>query len=106
MPKIDYKQIFNAAASALDAASNIDIKAQDTNRYSADITLENGSQVYFTASLEEYSIQLSLAKKSLERKDYNRFMSRFEYNLEQQFFKNFKLESQDSSKEYRIKISF
>ena len=106
MPNVDYKKIFDAAASALEASANVIIEAMDLNTYSAGITMENGSVVKFMAILGEYSIELSLPKESLEHREHLKFMSRFEYNLEQKFYKNIKFESQETSKEYKIKISF
>ncbi|HPS58272.1 MAG TPA: hypothetical protein PK514_09215 [Spirochaetota bacterium] len=105
MPNIDYKIIFDAAASALDASSNVIIEAKEPNTYSAGITMENGTVIKFTAIPGEYSLELSLPKESLERREYIKFMSRFEFNLEQKFFKNIKFDPQETSKDYRIKIS-
>lgn len=106
MSDVDYNKIFYAAASALDASANVTVEALDLDTYTAGITLENGSLLTLTAVSGEYSIELSLAKESLKRREYIKFLSRFEYNLEQKFFKNIKFESREMSGEYRIKISF
>lgn len=106
MSNVDYKQIFNAAASALNGSSSLSIEAQDLDTYSADITIENGSVIKFTAILGEYTLELSVTKESIGGREYEKFMPRFEYNLEQKFFKNFKLEPFETSREYKIKISF
>lgn len=105
MANIDHKKIFDAAASALEASANVNIEAKDLNAFSAGITMENGSVIIFSAITGEYSMDLSLAKQSLNRREYTKFISRFEYNLEQKFYKNIRIEQQETSKDYKIKIS-
>ncbi len=106
MSNLDYMKIFDAAASSLNASAHINVEALDLNKYSAEISLQNAAVIKFTAVLDEYSLELFCTKDSLKYKDYARFLSRFEYNLEQMFLKNVRIESHETTKDYKIKISF
>ncbi len=105
MPSINHKKIFDAAASALSASANVIIEALDLNRYSASVTLENGKIIIITAVTGEYQIELSIPVEALDNREYTKFLSRFEYTLEQKFLKNIRFEQHITTGEYRLKIS-
>lgn len=106
MATVDFMKVFDAAAASLNAATHINVEALDLNRYSATMLKDDTDEIQFIADLSESDIDLTLAKKFIPLKEYKKFLSAFEYNLEQKFFKNIELKTSESGKEYRIKISF
>lgn len=99
-------KIFDAAALSLNAGPPVNVQAIDINRYSATIMIDETKEIEFTADIAEFSITLSTQKKSLPDKKYRKFLPLFEYNLEQKFFKNIVLNTEETVKDYKIKISF
>jgi len=106
MANVDYMKVFSAAAASLNMSEDLNVAAVDINKYSALIKKNDTVEIEFIAELENSAIELTISKNSIPVKDYQRFLSNFEYNLEQKFFKNIQPVSTETGKEYRIKISF
>lgn len=106
MPNIDYMKVFDAIAAALNAADHINVDALDLNRFNVSIMNDDTSCIDFNAVLGSYDMELSVNKNALPEKEFTKFISLFEYHLEQKFLKNIELKSIQTSGEYKIKISF
>ncbi len=106
MSNVDFMKVFDSAAASLNAAAHLSVEAIDINRYAAAMIRDNGTQIIITADLAEFEIILSIEKKFMILADYRKFLSTFEFNLEQRFFKNIDLVTNETGREYKIKISF
>lgn len=106
MPNIDFMKVFDAAAASLNASEHINVDAVDLNRYTASIMIDDTSSIDFTAEISEFSVDLSVDKTSFTQKEYEKFLSMFEYCLEQKFFKNIEFKTGETARDYKIKISF
>ena len=60
----------------------------------------------FSLYLHKYYLLLTIKKSHMEERDFRKWLSRFEYQLEQQFFRNIRFEEKDSVTEYHLEIHF
>lgn len=106
MPPIDYMKVLDIAAITLDTLSHIEVNAIDLKLFNAVLSREDGSIIEIQLKLDEYDLELSLDKKFLDIKDFQNWINKFEFQLEQNFFKNIYLEQTVTKKEYKIKMKF
>ncbi|HOP64312.1 MAG TPA: hypothetical protein PK358_01555 [Spirochaetota bacterium] len=106
MTSIDYMKVLDIAALTLGSESHIQVKNVDINRLEAVIKSTGGEDIRLDVFLRDFSMEISLKKDSLEPKKIKKWLPSFEYQLEQNFFKNIVIENSENSREYRIKIDF
>jgi hypothetical protein len=106
MPPIDYMKVLDIAAFTLETASHIELQALDLNLFNAVLTRDNGNTFEILMKINEFDLELSLGKKNLNKKEFHKWLNKFEFQLEQNFFKNISLEPHEAAKEYKIKILF
>jgi len=106
MTSIDYMKVLDIAALTMGSESHIQVKNVDINRLEAVIKSSSGEDICLDVFLRDFSMELSLKKDNLEPKKIKKWLPSFEYQLEQNFFKNIIIEDSENSREYRIKIDF
>jgi len=106
MPPIDYMKVLDIAALTLDTESHIEVKAQDLNIFNASLSSEDGSLFEIQMKINEYDLELSLDKKVMDKKQFQKWLTKFEYQLEQQFFKNISIHQSETKNEYKVKVQF
>ncbi len=106
MPPIDYMKVLDIAAFTLETASHIEVNALDLKLFNASLSREDGSLIEILMRVNEYDLELTLNKKVLNRKDFRKWLTKLEYQLEQNFFKNISIEQTESKNEYKIRVQF
>ncbi len=106
MPAIDYMKVLDIATFTLGTSSHIEFKALDLKLFSAVLTREDGSTFEILLRTSDYDLELSLNKTALNKKEFKKWLTKFEYELEQGFFKNIILKSSENKLEYKINIEF
>ncbi len=106
MTSIDYMKVLDIAALTLESESHINVTAKDLKRFTALVKSPEGKDIEFDVRLSEFSMELSVKKEMFDPKDLQKWLTKFEYQLEQNFFKNIVIEKSDNSREFIIKIDF
>lgn len=106
MPPIDYMKVLDIAAFTLETASHIELVALDLTLFSARLSRDDGSTFEILMRLGEFDLELSFSQDILDKKEFEKWLSRFEFQLEQNFFKNITLEHRRTGKEHKIQIQF
>ncbi len=106
MTSIDYMKVLDIAALAMQSESHIRVEALDLKKFKATINSPEGKDIEILASVSEFSMDLSLARDMLEPKKLRKWLTEFEYLLEQNFYKNIIIEDAGNSREFKIKIDF
>ena len=106
MPPIDYMKVLDIAAFTLETASHIELRALDLTLFSARLSRDDGSTFEILMKLNEFDLELTFSLDILDKKEFPKWLSKFEFQLEQNFFKNITLEHSRTGKEYKIQILF
>ena len=106
MPPIDYMKVLDIAAVTLESSSHIELRAIDLKIFNAEISREDGTIISIQMRVGDYDIELSFEKNVLDRKEFQLWLNKFEFQLEQNFLKNISLAHSESKSEYKIKIEF
>jgi hypothetical protein len=106
MPKIDYMKVLDIAALTLEASSHIEVRALDLTIFNAVLTRNDGSEMNILVKTSDYELELTLDNIFPNTKEFDKWLGKFEFQLEQNFFKNIALEHRDNGNEYKIKILF
>ncbi len=106
MPSIDYMKVLDIAAHTLESSSHIKIEALDINMFKAILTKEDNSLIEIFTIVNEFDLELSFSKSILDKKEFIKWLSDFEFQLEQNFFTNISIEHSQSAREYKIMILF
>ncbi len=106
MPQIDYMKVLDIAALTLETSSHIEIKALDLTIFNAVLIRDDGSELNILVKTSDFELELTLDNIFSNNKEFEKWLSKFEFQLEQNFFKNISLEHQGNGKKYEIKILF
>lgn len=104
MSTVDYMKVLDLAAISLGSESHIKVDAVDIHKYLAVIQSPEGDDIKIDVKVKGYSIELALDKDVLAPKQMRKWLSEFEYRLEQSFKKNIVVDDSDNGREFRIKI--
>lgn len=106
MPDIDYMKALDIAALTLDISSHIEVKALDLKLFQAVLTRDDGSAFEILVRTGDFDLELSLDKNALDKKQFQTWLGKFEFQMEQAFLKNFKIKSSETKQEYKIIIEY
>lgn len=106
MPQIDYMKVLDIAALTLETSSHIEIKALDLTIFNAVLIRADGSELNILVKTGNYEIELTFEDIFPSNKEFEKWLSKFEFQLEQSFFKNISLEHSGNEKEHKVKILF
>lgn len=106
MPQIDYMKVLDIAALTLETSSHINVQALDLTIFKAVLIRDDGSELNIIVKTSDYDLELTFDNIFSNNKEFQKWLRKFEFQLEQNFFKNISLEHHDRGKEYKIKILF
>lgn len=106
MGTVDYMKVLDVIVQTLDLNSQFEIKALDLKIFNAVLTRSDGFKSEVTLKIYPYDLEIYLKKDVFAERDFNKWLKKFEYQLEQVFFKNITLTTSDTKTEYRIKMSY
>jgi len=105
MPQIDYMKVIGALSKTLNLET-IDMKFHDRSTDRLDIIMgaDAVQEKKFTLSLTNFSVELSFSKQYLSGKDFEKWITRFEYELEQAFVSNVSIHLSEEPSNHILKI--
>jgi len=106
MSHLDYMKIIDIAASTLEHGSDLQVNATDLKVYAAKIRLSDASAVNIKIEIGDYDLEFNLNKKEISPKRFRKWISEFEYELEQVFLDNVKMSYKENRDEYILTIAF
>jgi len=108
MTTIDYMKVIDTIAETMGAVSKVTMDAEHdkVDRFDCTVPLVEGESHKFSLYLHKYFLQFTMSKDEMEDREYAKWLSKFEYALEQQFFRNIRLERKEGVAEYRLEIHF
>ena len=106
MPDIDYMKVLDVAALTLEISSHIEVTALDLKLFKAVLTHDNGSVLEIMVKVGDFDLELSLNKNSLDKKEFQTWLKKFEFQMEQVFLKNFTMKISETKQDYKIDIEY
>jgi len=106
MPPIDYMKVLDIAAQALGTSSHVEVNSLDLKIFNAVIRQDDKSELNILLTVNDYDLELNIDNIFSSKKEFQKWLSRFEFLLEQNFFKNISLVHSGSSQKYKIKVLF
>jgi hypothetical protein len=109
MGAIEYRKIIDVMAGSLTANKSMELNyAHDSNNkidvIDVAMTTASGEKIDCRVNLRPNFLEFTFDRKFFTPAKYEKFLSRFEYDMEQSFMRNIHLERADETHEYRIRI--
>ncbi|MBN1498042.1 MAG: hypothetical protein JXA07_14815 [Spirochaetes bacterium] len=107
MSNIDYLKVIGALSRTLDMEA-VDIRFQDKSPDTIDVTMGAASkhEKNFHIRITGFSIELSFSEDYFSRKELQRWLSILEYELEQAFMRNIKIQAGTRSGSHVLIVDF
>ncbi len=111
MSSIDYMKVIDIISKTFGANKEVDLKAahdrrDKTDKFDITMTLSDGSRFSYRILLFRHELDVLIDKNSVGEKEFKKWVSNFEFELEQTLFLNVKLNVSDEISEYKIKVMF
>jgi hypothetical protein len=106
MPKVDYMKVIGAMSRTLNLET-IDMKFRDKSTDRLEVTLGGDAvqEKKFLLSLSDYAVELVFSKQYLAGRDFDKWVTRFEYELEQAFVRNVDMHVSGDTSNHILKIT-
>jgi hypothetical protein len=106
MSKIDYMKVVAVLGRTL-KLETVDMKFQDSTTDRLEITLGGKSipEKKFLLSISDFSLELVFPAEYLQGRDLDKWLSSFEYELEQAFLRNVNLHINSDSSKHSIRVT-
>ncbi len=110
MRNIDYMKVADLVSKTFGADKNLQSegmhdKLDKIDKINFVMTLPSGIDIPFRFFLYANSIDMVIEKKYFETVKFEKWLSSFEFELEQQMLKNIKVNVSRDHREYKIRIS-
>lgn len=104
---MDYMKIIKTIALLFGVEDKFDMEARHENADIFDIrlTTTGGRLITYQVIHLPNEAVIVFLKQDFSEAEFAKFLSKLEYELEQVFFRNIRIEIMDRTKEYRIKIA-
>jgi hypothetical protein len=111
MSNIDYMKVIDIISKTFGANKEVDLKAahdrrDKTDKFDITMTLSDGSHFSYRILLFRHELDVIMDKNSIDDKQFKKWVSSFEYELEQSLFINIHLSVTDEINEYQVKVTF
>jgi hypothetical protein len=106
MSKIDYMKVVGVLGRTL-KLETVDMKFQDASTDRLEITMGGRSipEKKFLLSISDFSLELAFPAAYLQGRDLEKWLSSFEYELEQAFVKNVDLHINSDSSKHTVRVT-
>ena len=106
MSTIDYMKIIDIISKSFDADRNVDLTAkhEKIDIFNVVMTLHAGGTVAYRINLHKYELEVIIEKKYFVAKKFKRWLSNFEYDLEQEFKTNVKVNHEEDVMTHHVKL--
>jgi hypothetical protein len=106
MPKIDYMKLIGVLSKTLNLET-INMKFQDTSMDRLEVTLGGDAvqEKKFLLSLSDFTLELVFSKQYLQGREFDKWVLKFEYELEQAFVRNVDIHVSGDASNHVLKIN-
>lgn len=106
MTTIDYMKIIDIISDIFSANHQVELKTTDgkIQTFEVETKMSDGSLLRYKMDLQKYDVSVYINKNYFIAKDIKKIISSMEYNLEQEFGKNVKMNLTDDGEIYTITI--
>ena len=106
MASIDYMKVIDIITKLFDASRPLDLDARHEKSDIFDVRSQrsDGSGLEYRIVLGKFDIQIIIGKKYFPENGFDKWLPRFEFEMEQAFLSNISLKIEDEPEQYRIKI--
>jgi hypothetical protein len=109
MSKIDYRKVIELMAKSLKYEKKVETTnpEKEINIFEVEFTSINDSIKICRITVNEYDLEIGFPKKYFtDHREYDKWINAFEYELEQSFFKNIKIDLGDDLMNHKIRVHF
>lgn len=108
MSTIDYMKVIDIISKLFEADRKVDLTATHDKIDIFDIVTHcyDGTKVPYRMLLQKYELDVIIKKEDFPGDmKFSKFVSRFEYEMEQEFLTNVQIESEEEAVKYKVKIT-
>lgn len=107
MTRVDYMRVIDIISELFKADKKVTLKAagKEIENFEVVTRCEDGTILNYKIHLEKFDIFLLIDKKYFIDFPFEKWISDFEYDLEQMFIKNAHVSFTGEGKDYKIKIT-
>ena len=106
MPGIDYMKVIGVLSKTLKMeTTDLHYRDQSIDRIEVTMAGQSGAGKKFSLTISDFFLEIVFPADYMNDRDFGRWRSAFEYELEQAFLKNIVLESRREASSYHVKVS-
>ncbi|HDP80245.1 MAG TPA: hypothetical protein ENN21_05315 [Spirochaetes bacterium] len=108
MAPVDYMKVIDIISKTFNADKTVDLEASHdkVDIFDVTATLSSGAKLKYRILMHNYELDIVIPIRAFGDMKFSKWLSLFEYELEQSFMRNIKIETQEGPGEYRIRTSF
>lgn len=108
MKTIDYMKVIDIVGKLFGANKKAELTAhhnKETDIFDVKTSCADGKELSYRILLQQYNMAIIIEKKYFKSVKFHKWISRFEYEMEQTFYKNIKIDTTEEAINYKIKIT-
>ncbi len=109
MKTIDYMKVIDIISILFGADKKVELKAhhdRETDIFDIKTIRADGTELSYRILLQQHNMVLIIEKQYFKSVKFHKWISRFEYEMEQTFYKNIKIDINEEAIDYRVNITF
>lgn len=106
MSQIDYVKIIDIMGRTLRFDKTLSLEGLGTEIMNATVAFKDAEGVEYPSrvAIARYSMEVTLRRAAVDEKTFNKWLSMFEYELEQTFARNVEIDVVEDALDYRLTI--
>lgn len=106
MPGIDYMKVIGVLAKTLKMeTTDLHYRDQSIDRIEVTMAAQNKPGKKFSLTVSDFFLEIVFPSSYMNEREFNRWRSTFEYELEQAFVKNVVMEFKLEGSSYHVKVT-
>ena len=108
MKTIDYMKVIDIVSKLFGASKNAELTAhheKEVDIFDITTTCADERELSYRILLQQYKMAIIIEKKYFQSVKFHKWLSRFEYEMEQTFYKNIKIDTTEEAINYTINIT-
>ena len=107
MTKVDYMKVIGVLSKTLQLET-LNLQYADKSAERLDVTMGGTAkqEKTFRLAMKDYTLELTFPKTHIEVRAFDKWISAFEYELEQAFSRNVSVQINHDAEHYTLKMSF
>lgn len=108
MKTLDYMKVIDMVSKLFGANEKAELTAhhdKETDIFDVKTICADGRELSYRILLQKYNMAIIIEKKYFQSVKFRKWISRFEYEMEQTFYKNIKIDTTEEAINYTINIT-